>query len=446
MTKTSPANRLVLSESRNLRLFSFFLFYFGQGLPVGLTVVALPAWMAANGAGDAEVGQLVAWAYVAWTYKFILAAVLDRFTYLPMGRRRVWLIGAQSLMVCGFVGAALIDPAPTDFSLLVAVTMIVMTGAAAQDVAVDGLAVDLLPEREQGTASGFMFGGQAFGTAAAGAASGAGLQFLGAQATFLLFIPVLAVPWIYAILVRERPGEKRLPWSHGQASPLATATFVPRYFGRDGQFMITVRSLLRGASLWYILTQSLTRTAGGIATPMLPILGTSFLTMSTAEYTSTVGTIDLAMAFAGLVAGSWLTLRLGAKWASFADTLALGVLILFLALGQQFWTQRPIFLAVLVLWSLLILLNTICSNPLRMQLSDKRVGATQFTIYNSLSNLPVALGAWIMGKLGGSDNLMLTLGTAGGIFLLGAAGYALLRMPRAAVGEETTETVAPRFD
>ena len=35
------------------------------------------------------------------------------------------------------------------------------------------------------------------------------------------------------------------------------------------------------------------------------------------------------------------------------------------------------------------LLFTICTNPLRMRLSDKRVAATQFTLYNSLANIVV---------------------------------------------------------
>lgn len=443
MTAASKPSRLILSESRNLRFFSFFLFYFGQGLPVGLTVVAIPAWMAANGAADASVGELVALAYVAWTYKFVLAAVIDRFTYLPMGRRRAWLIGAQALMVGGFVWASVLNPGPTDLGVLAAVVMIVMTGAAAQDVAVDGLAVDLLPPREQGTASGFMFGGQAFGAAAAAAGSGWALQELGAASTFLLFIPVLLIPTIYAVLIKERPGEKRLPWSEGQPSPEALGTFVPRFLGRDGQFMIAVRSLLRGSSLWYILAQTLSRTAGGIATPMMPILGTSYLMMSTAEYTATASTIDLVMALVGLVVGSWLTLKLGAKWATVTDNAGLVVLMLFLALGQEFWMRYPIFLMVLMAWQLLILLQSICSNPLRMQLSDKRVGATQFTIYNSLANLPVALGAWLMGRLGGSDNLALTLGTAAALFALAGLAYAVLRMPKV---EEPVAEITARFD
>ena len=422
---------LILSESRPLRLFSFFLFYFGQGLPFGLTVVAIPAWMAANGVDDNSIGQLVAWAYFAWTYKFFVAAFMDRFTYLPMGRRRIWLIGSQLLMSAGFLAAAWLNPTATDYTVLVAVTVLVMTGAATQDVAVDGLAVDLLPEKEQGTASGFMFGGQAFGGAAAGAAAGAGLQFLGAQLTFLLFIPVLLIPTLYAVLIREHRGEKLLPWTEGQASAATLAVFTPRYFGWDGQLMITLRSLFKGSSLWYIVAQSMARTAGGILTPMTPILATGFLMMSTAEYTSLNGAISLPMAFVGLVVGSFLTYKLGARWATIVTALAAAAVMLFLVTGQNLWVQYPIFVGVLIILALLSLLDSICSNPMRMQLSDKRVGATQFTIYNSLANLPVALGAYLMGKLGGSENLELTLGVAGVLWVAAALAFIVLRLPKA---------------
>ena len=89
MDAAARGTGMVLTENRTFRLACFFLFYFAQGLPVGLTSVALPAWLASNGASDAAVGALVATAYLAWSYKFVIAAVMDRYTYLPMGRRRI---------------------------------------------------------------------------------------------------------------------------------------------------------------------------------------------------------------------------------------------------------------------------------------------------------------------------------------------------------------------
>ena len=41
---------LTLSDNRNLRIAMLFVLYIAQGLPFGLFQVALPAWLAQNGA------------------------------------------------------------------------------------------------------------------------------------------------------------------------------------------------------------------------------------------------------------------------------------------------------------------------------------------------------------------------------------------------------------
>ncbi len=52
----------------------------------------------------------------------------------------------------------------------------------------------------------------------------------------------------------------------------------------------------------------------------------------------------------------------------------------------------------------------ITANPLRMQLSDPRVAAAQFTIYNSLANLPVSFGsATVFVWLGATGDLTTTM-------------------------------------
>ncbi|MXO87647.1 MFS transporter [Alteraurantiacibacter aestuarii] len=421
---------LVLSENRLLRLFTFFFFYFGQGLPVGLTIVAIPAWVAANGGSSANVATLVGVAYLPWSWKFAVAALMDRYSYLPMGRRRGWLIFAQLLMSGGFVGAAVLAPGPQDIDALIMVTFLVMAGAATQDVAVDGLAVDLLPEEEQGTASSFMFGGQFIGRALAAVSSGIGLVTLGPAITFLLFIPVLLAPTLYAVMIREHPGEKRFPWSEGQASAATLAVQTSKWLGWDGLIWVTLKSLLRGASLWFVISQSLLRVAEGMLIPMWPLLAVTFLAMSTEYYTSMVSTLELICAIIALGLGSALTLKLGARW-SVVLVCALNIgLVLVLMTAQPVWAQRPFFIALTACWALLTILSSITTNPLRMQLSDKRASATQFTIYNSIANFPVAIGAWTFAWLGGIEDHVRTLTGAAVIFTLAAISFALLRMPR----------------
>lgn len=436
---SSISSRLFMSESRPVRLACFFLYYFCQGLPVGLTAVALPAWLAANGAATADVAAIVATAYLPWSFKFVLAAVMDRYSYLPMGRRRLWLIIAQFLMMAGFLIAAIVAPGPDDVELLIYVTFMVMAGAAMQDVAVDGLAVDILPEADQGTASAVMFGGQSVGRAGAGAGAGFGLQFLGSQTTFLLFLPVIALMIVLAIVVRERPGEKRLPWSRGQASAETLAVQAQDWLAI---FRITLRSMVKRDSFVLLGSAGLSRTAEGLLLPLWPILATTYLAYQTGSYSGMISTVDFSMALVAIVAGSFMTTRLGPRMASALVLMAFAALGAFILLGQDLWTIGAVFVGMSCILSLLSTLTSINSNPLRMQLSDKRVAATQFTIYNSLSNLPVSFGATLLVWLGGAEELALVMGTFIVLMLASAALMLVLRIGGAPVRAE----LVPRVD
>lgn len=439
---------LILSESRRLRIFSFFLFYVSQGLPFGLTTTALPIWVAANGGSSAQVASVVAMAYLPWSWKFIIAALIDRYAYLPMGRRRAWLIAAQVLMSAGFLAAAVLAPGPTDIDVLLVVTFLVMAGGATQDVAVDGLAVDILPEKEQGTASAFMFGGQATGGALAAASAAAGLQYLGSATTFLLFIPFLLIPTIYAIILRERPGEKRFPWSEGQTAAINRERVAEDWLEI---FRVTFRSLFRGPSLLFVAAQSLQRTSGGMTVPMFPLLATAYVGLDETTYGSLVSTSDLITAIIGIGVGSVLTARLGARIATVAVSIAFIGALTFLLLGQSVWAANTSnFILTYGTFGLVTLLFSACTNPLRMQLCDPRVSATQFTIYNSISNLPVSIGATLFAMLGGVENLPRPLMVAMGITLGSMILFAVLRMPKGTHEVPTTgefeEALQPRVE
>jgi PAT family beta-lactamase induction signal transducer AmpG len=422
----------VLSESRFVRLFSFFFLYFGQGLPLGINTVALPAWLAANGAPDADVAAIVATAYLPWSFKFLPAALMDRYAYLAMGRRRLWLIVAQLIMMLAYAVAAIAAPGVDDIQLLIAISFLIGAGAAIQDVAVDGLAVDILPDREQGTASSFMFGGQTVGRATAGAASGALLFYFGSQVTFLAFLPVIALVTLYAILIRERPGEKRFPWSAGAPSPVN----LDRHVGDWLRILLTtLKSLFKRDSLVLVVASVAQRTGEGLLAPLFPILATSFLLMNEASYSGTISTIDLIMAVLAIGAGSFLTLKMGAKRAAMLVFMIEAALCAFILFGRELWTMMGVFIVVLGVQSILATLSSIATNPLRMQLSDPRVAATQFTIYNSLGNLPVSLGATLFAWLGGSAELATVMLVAIALFVLGTAILAFIRVGRA--GAET---------
>jgi PAT family beta-lactamase induction signal transducer AmpG len=56
-------------------------------LPLGLFWFAIPAWVAANGASAADVGYVLGLTALPWTLKLVNGFIMDRYTFLAIGRR-----------------------------------------------------------------------------------------------------------------------------------------------------------------------------------------------------------------------------------------------------------------------------------------------------------------------------------------------------------------------
>jgi hypothetical protein len=91
------------------------------------------------------------------------------------------------------------------------------------------------------------------------------------------------------------------------------------------------------------------------------------------------------------------------------------------------------------------LLFSISTNPLRMRLSDKRVAATQFTIYNSLSNLVVPAGAWILAAAMSNGGRTTAMTVVIGFAIAGILALALLRIGDV-VDTTPQDDMVPRVD
>ena len=107
-----------------------------------------------------------------WTFKLAYGFIMDRYAFLAMGRRRPWIIVGQLGLVAALVTMAYANPGVQQIGMIAAFAFAMGLASAFQDVAVDGLAVDILPADEIERVNGYMFGGQAIGVAAGAAASG----------------------------------------------------------------------------------------------------------------------------------------------------------------------------------------------------------------------------------------------------------------------------------
>lgn len=214
MSKVIPA----LSENSKLRYFNFIALYLAQGIPEGMTLFGIPAWLAMNGKSPGEIGAFVAAVGLPWSFKFIVAPLMDRFTYLPMGRRRPWVLIGQLGLIISFAAMAIVPDPLNNLKLLMIAGFAVGFFGAFQDVATDGMAIDIVPVNQQARANGYMWGSKIIGTSGS-LALGSWLlnQYGFTSAIFMLSISVGLI-MLAPLFLRERPGEKLMPWTKGNAS------------------------------------------------------------------------------------------------------------------------------------------------------------------------------------------------------------------------------------
>ncbi len=387
---------LVLTQSKPLRLLSLFLLYFTQGVPVGVFSVAIPAWMAANGMSAGQVAGVVGISLLPWSLKLVNGFILDRYTYLPMGRRRAWIVGAQLMIVISLLVGAVISPPAQDVFLLSAIGFASNTAVTFQDVGIDSLAVDIMPEDERAKASGVMFGSQMLGISATSAVTGWLLESAGfASALIVASLAPLAVA-LFLMTVREREGEKLLPWTSGEAHPRNKAIQVEAWVPLLRE---TFKALIVPVTLILLVVNVFSMVPYGGYESFHPVLSTQFAGWDISDYTSTMGTATLAAGLIGLIIGGWMVDFVGAQRSALGICALTVAALITMALLRESWSEgwplAPFFISGEVLGTML----TIAVVPICMRACTPSVAATQFTIFMAAGNFGRPLGASITAAL-----------------------------------------------
>ena len=276
-------DRLILLESSRTRYATGAIMYFAQGIPAGLMNIALPAWLASQGTGAGEIASYLAVIVLPWAFKLLSGPLMDRFGFAPMGRRRPWVLGAQFGLTISFFGLMFVHQPTEQMGLLMLLGVLINIFAATQDVAVDGMAIDLTPVEQQGRLNDFMAFGKAVGWAASSAASGVLLVTYGLGVTGVLAAVVSGVILLGFSLVLERRGERRLPWNEGGASTPSqqTASFLSLFKGLN-------RVLWSWMSIVLMVVMFLDGLVGGYGHALMPIAAVSLFGFSTPEWSQLV--------------------------------------------------------------------------------------------------------------------------------------------------------------
>jgi len=384
-----------LTEHTFFRYFSFAILYTAQGLPEGMTYFAIPAWMAMNGKSAAEIGAFVGVVGIPWSFKIIVAPLMDRFSFLSMGRRRPWVLFGQFGLVVSFILMGLVPDPMNNLSRLMAAAFFVSFFGAFQDVATDGMAIDIVPVNEQARANGLMWGAKIIGISVSLATGTWLINHHGFRAATLVLSSCVCIILLVPLLMRERPGEKLLPWTKGGASPAAAGMQLDSFFKI---FKSLFKVFFLPSSLYIGIAFFLFNMGIALLETMLPVFTIQEAGWTNAKYSNLFSITSMVAGFLGVIAGGALADFFGKRRMLSIYLLLFASVMVGMALMKNHWSTGFI-TGFMGLYYTLYVFTSIASFAIGMQLCWRRISATQFTLYMAISNIGRSVGASLLGPL-----------------------------------------------
>ena len=288
-----------------------------------------------------------------------------------------------------------LDDPVAQIGLLTAIGFMINAFTATQDVAVDGMSIDLVPLEEEGRLNAFMSFGKAVGWAVTSAVTGSLLVIYGMKITALVCGLGAALIFIYLIMVRERHSERMFPWSEGEASPKNEPPPSFRQVFSDLNHILWTR-----ASLIIMLIMFIDGIVAGYGRAMMPIAAVQVFDFTTPQWADLNAVMGLTGAVIALALGPVID-RFGAKAIMGLTMVLTGLHAFTLAGTQELWGNSTYVLVMMSAWILLLPVIMVCALALAMSICSHGESATQFAIYMSVSNLGATAGSFFYGSIAG---------------------------------------------
>ena len=386
---------MALVDSRPQRMTMLCAMYLAQGIPWGFMTIALISYLTDRGVGDAQAGQLTGIVLLPWTFKLIWAPLIDSVTIRSMGRRRPWIIGAELMMALSLLGMLMIGDLTDNLRLLGWMFFLHNVFASLQDVSTDALAVDILPDEEQGRTNGMMWGTKLIGKAI-GATLMANIIYLwGLPAAVLAQMIALLIIMLFPILLIERPGEKRFPWSKGEAQYTGVASSVRSP-------LAVLRDLRHAFSLttnWvFFVFGTISMIGWGLVEVITKTLYTQQLDWTFVEVSNVAG-IAVLTEMVGAFGGGYLADRYGRRKIMVIGLGGYGLLAILFGAFPALWHESWFATGYLFLNPGILAAGSVGFLSMSMRISWTRAAATVFTMYLTVSNIGHVIGNWLVGTL-----------------------------------------------
>ena len=373
------------TAGRARKLGILWALYFVQGLPFGFQATALPVYLRDAGVSLTGIGLATALA-VPWMLKVFWAPLVDRYGSRRFGRRRSWIVPLQLGLAACCAAAALVPPGE-GLTLLLLLVLLMNLFAATMDIAVDGLAVDLLELPELGKGNIAQVVGFKIGMLTGGGllvwASGA----IGWEGLFLVMATLIAGATLITLGHRERyhidPREPGSPLEHPRLSEVLA---------------LLRRSVASRGTLWLLVFIGTYKLGENMADTMFKpfLVDAGFVREQIGLW---VGTWGMLFSIAGSFAGGLLASRIG-----LLPALTMTAVLRALPVAVEWWLSLVVptegrVLAVTCAEHFFGGALTTALFAYMMSRVDKRIGATHYTLLAAVEVWGKLPAAWVSGAI-----------------------------------------------
>lgn len=275
-----------------LRLGALALLYFAQGLPFGFFSHAVPTLI--NREHPPEIAGLSSLLAIPWGLKFLWAPYVDRVQGKRLGPRRTVIFPLQLATIVALFALGSTHVSTEHLTPLLVGFVLVSFLSATQDIAADGLTIDLLDPSERARGAAIQTGAYRLGMIA----GGGGMLYLADDVSFraafylmALFVGASSLPLLF---VREPSRASAV------RAALTPAWRMLGGFAKRGDFRDILALLV-----FFKLGDAL---AAGMVTRWFVKQG-----LSTAEIALTRGFVGGVAAVVGAIAGAAVSSRIGRK-------------------------------------------------------------------------------------------------------------------------------------
>jgi PAT family beta-lactamase induction signal transducer AmpG len=396
-----------LSESRLLRFFTFGALYFAQGVPWGFISIGYVVFLTDLGFDNSTIGAAMGVAYLPWTFKILWGPIVDRFPSARFGRRRPFIIVAEFLMGATLLMLYFLDP-KTNVALMSGVLFFHNTFASLQDVAVDAMAVDILPTDEAGRANSVMWACKVGGVAIGGSGGAVLAKHLGLP---VLFITLAAVMWTImgiVIVVRERPQGAPATGSPGAADPArenearsgAPGTSAgARELTSLEQAKELVRSFAFPTAILGLLIALLTPVGYALTSAVTTRMYRADLKLTEEQIGLLQGALASGVGAVGAIIGGFVADYIGVRKVIAFSMLGIAASLCAFGLLPHLWPSMTFLIGFTIVLQLFIVGYNAATLGFFMRMSNPLIGATQFAIFMAATNLTYSLTSTAGGKL-----------------------------------------------